>query len=53
MSRVRRIAILIDGGFFLKKLPKLVDAHHRDSAATVTRTLQFMCKRHVQRLKLF
>ena len=29
--RVRRIAILIDGGFFLKRLPKVVDFKFFDS----------------------
>ncbi|RFC53057.1 MAG: hypothetical protein DVB22_000130 [Verrucomicrobia bacterium] len=42
--RVRRIAILIDGGCFIKRLSKLVAAEHRDSAAAVTTTGQTMQK---------
>jgi len=48
--RVRRIAILIDGGFFLKRLHHLVPENRRDSAEAVADCARFLCKRHVQRL---
>jgi uncharacterized LabA/DUF88 family protein len=48
--RIRRIAILIDGGFFIKRLSKLVPKHHHDTAAAVANSARILCKRHVQRL---
>jgi uncharacterized LabA/DUF88 family protein len=48
--RVRRIAVLIDGGFFLKRLPKLVEAQFRTTPKQVADTARHLCKRHVQRL---
>jgi hypothetical protein len=48
--RTRRIAILIDGSFFIKRLSKLVDEQHRNSAQAVADTAYWMCKRHVQKL---
>lgn len=48
--RMRRIAILIDGGFFIKRLSKLVDEPYRNSAQAVANTAYLMCKRHVQKL---
>lgn len=46
----RRVAILIDGGFFLKRLPKLVPAKHCDTAENVTNMMRLMCRQHVQLL---
>ena len=48
--RVRRIAVLIDGGFFLKRLPKLVESQFRTTPKQVADTARHLCKRHVQRL---
>lgn len=48
--RVRRIAVMIDGGFFLRRLPKLVPAHHRTTPGQVAETARHLCKRHVLRL---
>jgi uncharacterized LabA/DUF88 family protein len=48
--RMRRIAVLIDGGFFLKRLPKLVEPQYRTTAKQVADTARHLCKRHVQRL---
>jgi uncharacterized LabA/DUF88 family protein len=48
--RVRRIAVLIDGGFFLKRLPKLVEVQFRATPKQVADTARHLCKRHVQRL---
>jgi uncharacterized LabA/DUF88 family protein len=48
--RVRRIAVLIDGGFFLKRLPKLVPAQFCTTPKQVADTARHLCKRHVQRL---
>lgn len=46
----RRVAILIDGGFFLKRLPKLVLPHHCDTPEHVTGAIRVMCRSHVQTL---
>lgn len=48
--RVRRIAVLIDGGFFERRLPKLVKDEFCDSPEAVARSASFLCKRHVQLL---
>ncbi len=48
--RIRRIAILIDGGFFIKRLSKLVPLHHHDTAEAVANSARMLCKRHVQKL---
>lgn len=48
--RVRRIAVLIDGGFFIKRLSKLVETAFRDSPATVANSARVLCKRHVRNL---
>lgn len=48
--RTRRIAILIDGGYFLKRLPKLVEPHFYTSPRQIAESARFLCKRHVQRL---
>ena len=48
--RVRRIAVLIDGGFFLKRLPKLVGPQFCTTPKQVADTARHLCKRHVQRL---
>jgi uncharacterized LabA/DUF88 family protein len=48
--RIRRIAVLIDGGFFIKRLPKLAPQHRHDTAAAVANSARLLCKRHVQRL---
>ncbi|MAL55702.1 MAG: NYN domain-containing protein, partial [Brevundimonas sp.] len=46
----RRVAILIDGGFFLKRLPKLVPSNFCDSAEGVARCIRIMCRSHVRQL---
>lgn len=48
--RIRRIAILIDGGFFLKRLPKLVDPKHFLTPQAAAESARMLCKRHVQHL---
>lgn len=48
--RIRKIAILIDGGFFLKKLHRLVPTERCDTPEKVAKCTTFLCKRHVQRL---
>ena len=48
--RIRRVAVLIDGGFFLKRLPKVVDRRFCDSPEAVARSARILCRRHVQRL---
>lgn len=48
--RTRRIAILIDGGFFIKRLSKLVASEYCDSAAAVASSARILCKNHVRRL---
>ena len=48
--RIRRVSVLIDGGFFLKRLPKVVEWKFRDSPEAVARSARVLCRRHVQRL---
>ncbi len=48
--RIRRIALFIDGAFFLKRLPRIVEPRFRDSPEAVAETARILCKRHVQRL---
>lgn len=48
--RIWRIAILIDGGFFLKRLPELVDAPRCATAEEVVASLRQLCQSHVENL---
>ena len=48
--RIRSIAVLIDGAFFLKRLPRVVEERFRDSPEAVAESACVLCKRHVQRL---
>ncbi|RFF29401.1 NYN domain-containing protein [Wenzhouxiangella sediminis] len=48
--RMRRIAILIDGGYFLKRLPKLVAPQFCSTPQQIADSARYLCKRHVQRL---
>jgi len=48
--RIRRVAILIDGGFFLKRLPKIVGEDRRDSAEKVADIINLMCRNHIRYL---
>lgn len=48
--RIRRIAVLIDGGFFIKRLSKIVAPQFCNSATAVANSARILCKRHVQRL---
>lgn len=45
-----RIAILIDGGFFLKRLPRLVPTNRCDSAGKIVACIRHMCRNHVKNL---
>lgn len=45
-----RIAILIDAGFFLKRLPKLVGSHRCDSPGKIVACLRRLCRRHIRTL---
>lgn len=47
----QQIAILIDGGFFLKRLGKLVSAHRCDTPENIARCVRQLCFTHVMRLK--
>jgi uncharacterized LabA/DUF88 family protein len=47
--RVRKISVLIDGGFFYKRI-KSWPSINRDDPAAVAEVLRFLCKRHVQKL---
>lgn len=47
----QQIAILIDGGFFLKRLSKLVPAHHCDTPENIARCVRKLCFNHVMRIK--
>lgn len=48
--RIRKIAVLIDGGFFLKRLPRVVDPKCCSTAEEVADLARVLCKRHVQSL---
>lgn len=45
-----RIAILIDVGFLLKRLPKLVGSHRCDSPGKIVACLRRLCRRHIKTL---
>ncbi len=47
----KQIAILIDGGFFLKRLDKLVPANRCDTPENIARSVRKLCFAHVNRLK--
>lgn len=47
----QQIAILIDGGFFLKRLRQLVPASHCDAPENIARCVRQLCFNHVMRLK--
>lgn len=47
----QQIAILIDGGFFLKRLSKLVPATECDTPESIARCVRKLCFNHVMRLK--
>ena len=50
-NRIRRIAVFIDGGFFLKRLPHLhIPDDFRDTSKSVAKTAYELCKRHVLRI---
>jgi len=46
--QTRRIAILIDGGFFLKRLPHLVPAERCDTPQKIVWCLRDMCCGHIK-----
>jgi len=43
-----RIAILIDGGFFLKRLPRLVEARHCNSPGRIVACIRRLCRNHIK-----
>lgn len=49
MTRIRKIAILIDGGFFIKRLRSWPNIDHTDARSVAT-TARWMSRRHVHRL---
>jgi uncharacterized LabA/DUF88 family protein len=49
LTRIRKIAVLIDGGFFLKRL-KSWPSVDRTDPAVVAEAARRLCKRHVQKL---
>lgn len=46
----RRVAILIDGGFLLKRLPKLVRAEHCASPERTAVAIKHLCRNHIKSL---
>lgn len=46
----RRIAVLIDGGFFLKRLPHLVTPARCDTPERIAGCVRHLCRSHVQAL---
>ena len=49
MSRVRRTAVLIDGGFFLKRIKSWPEITG-DDAGRIADAAELLCRRHIQRL---
>lgn len=47
----QQIAILIDGGYFLKRLRKLVSPEQCDSPQSIVRCVRKLCFTHVIRLR--
>lgn len=47
--RQRRIAILVDGAFFLKRIHRLVAPQYCDTPKAVADTMRNMCRKHVLR----
>ena len=45
-----RIAILIDGAFFLKRLPRVAPAKYCGTPEQIVASLRYMCRKHVSRL---
>lgn len=45
-----RIAILIDGGFFLKRLPALVSEHRCATPGKVVACIRYLCRNHIKNL---
>jgi uncharacterized LabA/DUF88 family protein len=48
--RVRRVAILIDGSFLLKRLPKIVSPHQCDTPERVAVLIRRLCRGHMKLL---
>lgn len=46
----RHIAVLIDGGYFLKRLPRLVNPRRCDTPGHIVGCLRWMCFKHIQQL---
>lgn len=46
----RRIAVLIDGGFFLKRLPKLVTPARCETPERIAGCIRHLCRNHVKAL---
>lgn len=46
----RRISILVDGGFFLKRLPRLVPQHRCDTPENIANCLRHLFRNHVKAL---
>ena len=44
----RQIALLIDGGFFLKRLPRLVREARCNTPEKIAGCLRFMCRNHIK-----
>lgn len=47
----RRIAILIDGGFFLKRLPRLVSAKRCDTPVRIAACIRLLCRSHMNQFR--
>ena len=45
-----KVAILIDGGFFLKRVNRLCKPEDRNNVASVTRFINILCTEHAKRL---
>jgi len=48
--RIRRIAVLIDGGFFIKRLSRVVEPQFCGTPKAIAQSARMMCKCHVRNL---
>ncbi|MGF1605947.1 MAG: NYN domain-containing protein [Rhodothalassiaceae bacterium] len=49
-DRIWKVAIMIDGGFLLKRLPHIVPERFHSSPEAVARTTRTLCQRHIEKL---
>ncbi len=48
--QTRIVAILIDGGFFLRRISKLLPEEHRNTPENIARSISWLCGNHIKKL---